>query len=48
MRFGPVFSVHAADLAVEEDGLLVLVGPSDCGKWTLLRMIAGCEEPSAA
>ena len=33
-------------LAVEDKELLVLVGPSGCGKTTLLRTIAGLEEPT--
>jgi len=33
-------------LSVEDKELLVLVGPSGCGKTTLLRTIAGLEEPT--
>lgn len=29
-----------------EGALLVIAGPLDCGKTTLLRMVAGLEEPS--
>jgi multiple sugar transport system ATP-binding protein len=34
-------------LCAEDGELLVLVGPSGCGKTTLLRVIAGLEEPTA-
>src|SRR5215510_2389233 len=33
-------------LEVEDKELLVLVGPSACGKTTTLRLIAGLEEPT--
>lgn len=32
---------------ISDGRFLVLVGPSGCGKTTLLRCIAGLEEPSA-
>jgi multiple sugar transport system ATP-binding protein len=35
------------DLKTREGEFLVLLGPSGCGKTTLLRMIAGIEEPTA-
>jgi ABC-type sugar transport system ATPase subunit len=35
------------DLAVDEDELLVLLGPSGAGKTTLLRCVAGLERPDA-
>ena len=35
------------DLAVRHGELIGLLGPSGCGKTTLLRMLAGFEEPSA-
>jgi multiple sugar transport system ATP-binding protein len=38
-------AVHHVSLAVEHRELLVLVGPSGFGKTTLLRLIAGLEEP---
>ncbi|HZL97785.1 MAG TPA: ABC transporter ATP-binding protein [Terriglobales bacterium] len=44
--FGNVRAVDHVDLATNEGEFLVLLGPSGCGKTTLLRMIAGIEEPS--
>ncbi len=46
-RFGQTAAVNAVDLEVQDHEFLVLVGPSGCGKTTVLRMIAGLEEPSA-
>ncbi len=45
--FDDVHAVDGIDLTAEEGEFLVLLGPSGCGKTTLLRMIAGLEEPSA-
>ncbi|HEU4949351.1 MAG TPA: ATP-binding cassette domain-containing protein, partial [Candidatus Deferrimicrobiaceae bacterium] len=45
-RFGTVLAVDQVDLATNEGEFLVLLGPSGCGKTTLLRMIAGIEEPT--
>lgn len=42
-----VSALKGVDLAVNEGELLVLVGPSGCGKTTLLRLVAGLEEPTA-
>ena len=39
--------VAEVSLTVEEGELLTLLGPSGCGKTTLLRMIAGLEQPTA-
>jgi multiple sugar transport system ATP-binding protein len=44
---GPVRAVQGVSLAVEEKECLALVGPSGCGKTTLLRMIAGLEQPTS-
>jgi multiple sugar transport system ATP-binding protein len=44
---GGVRAVDGIDLATEEGEYLVLLGPSGCGKTTLLRMVAGLEQPSA-
>jgi multiple sugar transport system ATP-binding protein len=45
--FGAVKAVDGVDLATREGEFLVLLGPSGCGKTTLLRMIAGLEEPTS-
>ncbi|MGH9244588.1 MAG: ABC transporter ATP-binding protein [Acidimicrobiales bacterium] len=40
-------AVDGVSLATEEGEFLVLLGPSGCGKTTLLRMVAGLEQPTA-
>ena len=42
-----VRAVDAISLTAREGEFLVLLGPSGCGKTTLMRMIAGLEQPSA-
>jgi len=44
---GRVRAVDGVDLATEEGEYLVLLGPSGCGKTTLLRTVAGLEEPTS-
>ncbi len=46
-RFGQTEAVKSVDLGVNDHEFLVLVGPSGCGKTTILRMIAGLEEPTS-
>src|SRR5688500_845036 len=46
-RFGAVTAVDAADLCVERGEFVALLGPSRCGKTTLLRLVAGFEAPDA-
>ena len=45
-RFGKVVAVEKMDFDIEEGSLVTLLGPSGCGKTTLLRMVAGLEEPT--
>ncbi|MBI1621210.1 ABC transporter ATP-binding protein [Aquamicrobium zhengzhouense] len=42
-----VHAVRDVNLTVEPGQLVTLLGPSGCGKTTLLRMIAGFEEPTS-
>ena len=45
-RYGKVTAVQKMDFVIEEGSLVTLLGPSGCGKTTLLRMVAGLEEPT--
>ena len=45
-RFDRVVAVEKMDLDIEEGTLVTLLGPSGCGKTTLLRMVAGLEDPT--
>ena len=45
-RFGKVTAVDNVSLDILAGEFFVLLGPSGCGKTTLLRMIAGFEQPS--
>ncbi len=44
-RYGAMWAVRGADVAVTPGEFLTLLGPSGCGKTTVLRMIAGFAEP---
>lgn len=44
-RFGNVVAVNNISLTIEPGSFLTLLGPSGCGKTTLLRCIAGLEDP---
>src|SRR6187397_127614 len=46
-RFGNFFAVERLSLDIYEREFFALLGPSGCGKTTLMRMVAGFEEPSA-
>ena len=45
-RYGEVTAVKDVDLAVYAGELFAILGGSGCGKTTLLRMLAGFEQPS--
>jgi putative spermidine/putrescine transport system ATP-binding protein len=45
--FGDVVAVENADLTVADGELFAILGPSGSGKTTVLRMIAGFEQPTA-
>ena len=45
-RFGDVAAVNNVSVTVEPGSFLTLLGPSGCGKTTLLRCIAGLEDPN--
>jgi putative spermidine/putrescine transport system ATP-binding protein len=45
-RFGEVTAVAGVDLELPAGRLISFLGPSGCGKTTLLRMIAGLEDPT--
>ena len=46
-RFGTVTAVDRIDLAIERGEFFALLGPSGSGKTTMLRLIAGLEQPDA-
>ncbi len=46
-KFGKVTAVDDLNLVIEPGTFVTLLGPSGCGKTTVLRMIAGLEEPDA-
>jgi multiple sugar transport system ATP-binding protein len=46
-HFDEVRAVDGIDLLAREGEFLVLLGPSGCGKTTLMRLIAGLEQPTA-
>lgn len=45
-RYGNVLAVDQVSLTVASGEFFTLLGPSGCGKTTLLRLIAGFEQPS--
>jgi putrescine transport system ATP-binding protein len=44
-RFGAAAAVDDVSLSIERGAFFALLGPSGCGKTTLLRMLAGFEQP---
>ncbi len=46
-KFGSTCAVDNVSLQFPDGKLTVMVGPSGCGKTTLLRILAGLEEPTA-
>jgi iron(III) transport system ATP-binding protein len=46
-RFGATPAVENISLTVADGEFFALLGPSGCGKTTLLRLVAGFEEPDA-
>lgn len=45
-RVGPVDALQGVSLTIPEGQFCCIVGPSGCGKTTLLRILAGLENPS--
>ncbi|MCC6471298.1 MAG: ABC transporter ATP-binding protein [Alphaproteobacteria bacterium] len=45
--FGGVTAVDGVSLDIERGEIFALLGPSGCGKTTLLRLVAGFEQPDA-
>jgi putrescine transport system ATP-binding protein len=45
-RFGDFVAIENLSLVIYEREFFALLGPSGCGKTTLMRMVAGFEEPS--
>src|SRR5204863_4777605 len=43
-NYGKTRVLHGISLDIGDGEFVVLVGPSGCGKWTLLRMLAGLED----
>jgi len=46
-QFDGKLAVNDISLSIEQGEFFALLGPSGCGKTTLLRMLAGFEQPSA-
>ncbi|MCL2896262.1 sulfate/molybdate ABC transporter ATP-binding protein [Brenneria tiliae] len=46
-QFGQFQALNQINLAIQSGELVALLGPSGCGKTTLLRIIAGLEQPDS-
>jgi multiple sugar transport system ATP-binding protein len=46
-RFGQVTAVHDVSLTIDDGEFFVLLGPTGTGKTTMLRLVAGLEQPDA-
>jgi len=46
-KFGSVTAVNQVELTIEGGSYCCMIGPSGCGKTTLLRMIAGHDQPTS-
>ncbi|MDK8189737.1 ABC transporter ATP-binding protein [Paenibacillus sp. UMB7766-LJ446] len=45
--FGSFQALHSIDLTIKDGEFVAILGPSGCGKTTLLRILAGFEQPSS-
>ncbi|MES2433450.1 MAG: ABC transporter ATP-binding protein [Pseudomonadota bacterium] len=46
-KFGSFVALQGIDLDVREGEILTFLGPSGCGKTTLMRIVAGFEDPTS-
>jgi len=46
-RYGDTLAANGVDIRLDSGSFTALLGPSGCGKTTLLRLIAGFEQPDA-